>query len=295
MVDQLRRFSTRGVHNFSLGCLDAYFHLIEDLAAGKAFILGSSDGILVLSRRKKVYCFEASEDSDLQLLRYLQKEASIYSLQSIGLSGERKFSEVYYDLDEVLNSKTYPNKKKRYNHLTYPFRWMKNNEVEVRVSTDFEVESIRSEVETLHSDWVSHKLEDGKTYRIMFPQKRYLRCFERLVACQRDRTSGISYIGYFFFLKGELVSVRVIFIDRKSDWGYDLANFTNTWSSPSQISNYFDVYALSLLRKEGIRFFNCGAALNKYLQTFKTHLPSHILESFAYSRSKKVEENRTFF
>lgn len=285
------------IHNFSLGCLDAYFYLTEDLQSGQTRVMGSKDQILVMSRRKKVYVLQTSgitrtdlykvdggAAADLEMLQKLQSNCVIYAPSPISLPREGKFSEVTYTVSKILDPASYPDKKKRYNRLTYPLKWMRDNQVRVLTEPINE-----KEVEALHDQWVEHKLADPTTYQIMFPRKRYIRCVERLLQHPTD----INYRGFFFYLGDKLCSVRIISIE--NEWGYDLANFSRFWDTPSQFSNYCDAYVLiEELKKLGVQRFNCGAALNKNLKLFKSHYPFDLAVSYMYSKvgGTKTEESK---
>ena len=264
------------IHNFSLGCLDAYFCLSEDLQSGQTLVTGSQQQILVMSRRKKVFVYktEGLTEMDMALLRQDQANCVIYSPSQINLPREGKFSEVTYTVSQIIDPASYPDKKKRYNRLTYPVKWMRDNQVQVLTEpTDVK------EVEALHDQWVEHKLADPATFQIMFPRKRYIRCVERLLQHPAD----FDYRGFFFYLGGKLCSVRIISVE--NEWGYDLANFSRFWDTPSQFSNYCDAYVLiEELKKLGVQKFNCGAALNKNLKLFKSHYPYKPAISYMYSK-----------
>lgn len=269
-------------HGLALSVLESYFHLREDFEKHSVCLI--NDRILWFKKRKRVFVY-SFEERDLDLLRELQTQAMIYSISKIeGLDKASSFSEIVYNLDKVFDRNSYPNKKKRYNKLTYPFIWLKKNNIEVKVPS-------LSEVKSLHESWVKFKLSQPSTYRIMFPTARYLNCFKE---AERDI---ILYPAYGFYFNEKLVSVRVLGVNKNT--AYDLANFTNTWDTPSQISNYFDIWVLKALHGSGYKIFNCGAQLNKGLKTFKCHYPYSELKVYSYSRLKKVgEENecvRSFF
>lgn len=264
------------IHTMSLGCLDSYFHLTEDLQSRKAELCGSRNQILILHCRKKTYLLSSETTSnDQAILQSAQANSVIYTPTDVTyLSKGHGFTEVVYPLKTVFDRNSYPNKKKRYARLVYPIKWMDSHACQVtREPKD------KDEVKDLHSQWVEHKMADPKTFRIMFPQARYIRCYERFAA----QPPSIRYNGWFFYLQGRLVSVRIVSI--YGDWAYDLANFTNIWDTPSQISNYFEYWVLkSLWEEHAVTQFNCGAVLNKHLQQFKLHYPHRLEQSYAYSK-----------
>ena len=284
---QLFTLDNKGVHNFSLGCLDAYFELNKGIAAHEVSLI--NDHIIHFHKRKKVYVFGVEQNIDL--LKSLQKDAVVYSINPIkGLEKHSKFTEIAYNLEEVFNLESYPTKKKRYNKLIYPFRWIKNHTVTVNYILD------SKEVKSLHDKWVEHKVSDPATYRIMFPNARYFRCYEQAVVnCFSSQAVPVDYRVYGFFSGVKLVLVRVVSVQNST--AYDLANFGNTWDSFSQLSNYADIWVLKDLYEQGVVSFNCGAMLNKNLKAFKTHYPYHEVISHMYGRvkSKKKEVANVFF
>ena len=283
-LEDILSLNHQGIHNFSLGCLDSYFELFDEIQRETA--LFDLSGILVLRKAKKVYVFSALADK--QLLQELQKEYITYSIGSLELEKGSKFVEVVYDLDQVLDPKSYPNKKKRFNRIVYPFKQIEK--LGIQCSSCYDLAA----VEALHDSWVAYKLSLPSTYQIMFPRKRYIRCVEKCL--EGSKIPGLQYRGFFYtWDKPEekivldqsdmLLSVRIVAI--QDDWAFDLANFTGTWFGPSQVSNYLDIDVLKQLRDVGVKKFNCGAALNKGLETFKTHYPSSEAVSFKYSSTKK--------
>lgn len=288
LFTQIKALKNNGVHNFSLGGLDAYFYLVEDIEKG---MINLDRGVLILPKRKKVFCYYVEPDQ-IDLLQTLQKSVPIYSLIPIeGLEKGREFCEITYNLKDVFNPATYPNKKKRYNKIVYPFRWIESNKIICCDEADFSL------ISSFHKNWVQHKLEDKYTFKILFPRKRYLHCVQRYLDSRKSPNSyNIQYEGFFFFLNQELVSIRIVSLNGCE--GYDLANFTNTWSTPSQLSIYLDVFILKKLYDRGIQYFNCGAAFGPRIKTFKCHLPSSEKISYIYgkiSEKKDKEEKKGFF
>ena len=286
-IQYLQSVVRPAIHTTALGCLDAYFRLAEDLDLGKSEVLGSAKQILYLQRRHKTYVFnpETLTQADIQLLEHFQQFGPIYSAEVLPLPKQSAFKELMYHLPNVFHPASYPNSKKRHSRIVYPFKWLANQGIEVSMHPP----SNETEIRSFHDAWVAYKLADEKTYQIMFPQKRYIRCFERLQA----EVPGINYQGFFFYLKGKLVSVRIISI--YDICAYDLANFTNTWDCPSQLSNYCDVWVLRELHLKGFLNFNCGAVLNKNLQVFKSHYPHALITSYMYGKTLMQQPDQHTF
>jgi len=275
----ITHFDNKGVHNFSLGCLDAYFHLNQAIEKSEYLI---DSGFIHLRRAKKVYVFDYNL-LDLGILKDLQKSNNIYSLEPIdGLEKRSRFKELAYNLGQVFNPSSYPNKKKRHARIKYPFTWIEKHKIEI--DTNLEL----AEVEEFHSKWVEHKLADPKVFRMMFPTARYINCFKKSLI--EDPPIPVDYRTYGFYLEGKLSLVRVVSVQR--DYAYDLANFGNTWDAPSQFTNYCDVWVLKDLYNKGINVFNCGAMLNKRLAMFKSHFPSFEVISYGYGKIKEKKESK---
>jgi hypothetical protein len=279
----------RGVHNFSFGVLDSYFKINDQLLKDQAQLLNGR--ILVLSniRNPKAFVFKR-DDSDLEALKLLQERVTIYSIDQLSLQKESKFTEIVYDLEKVFDKASYPNAKKRHQHLTYPFSWAKKLGVEV-VSIDF-VEM--DEIKSLHDEWVKFKMDQPGVYRMMFPTGRYLRvCSNALKRKDKEEVGffvadddpvPISYIGYGFLINHSLGAVRVL--SQQGEYAFDLAFFGRTWELPSNSMEHFETISLSMMNDLGIKFVNCGAQLDKNLRAFKSHLPSFEKISFMYGKAK---------
>ena len=278
-VEDLLKLDNKGVHNFSFGCLDGYFHLNQSIVKREIDLINGR--ILHLFRAKKVYVFSYSPD-DLSILKELQHTTNIYSLDEVvGLEKSSKFNELAYNLEKVFDPASYPNSKKRHSRIKYPFVWLQTNGVGIRQLQDI------NEVEAFHAKWVEHKLADEKTFRMMFPTARYINCFKKTLV--RDPALPVNYAAWGFYYKNKLALVRIVSI--QGDYAYDLANFGNTWDGPSQLTNYADIWVLrELYTINKIRVFNCGAILNKNLKMFKSHYPNYPIISYGYGKIEKKKE-----
>ncbi len=274
----------QGIHNFSDGCLDAYFKINTEKQ------VKLDDGILIIeSSKPKVFVFQYKE-SQLQFLQERQRKGVIYSIIPLPLKKESKFTEVCYALEEVFDPTSYENAKKRYKYLKYPALWCtKENITWAPINHD----NIKSVIK-LHDEWCKHKLDDEKTYRMMFPTGRYKRCCEYALGetnihvapifdLHKEKFVSPDYYSYVFSKNNEVVACRILsFKDRVA---YDLAFFCNTWTEGlSQLSNYVQMICLQDLYNKRILTVNCGSSLNSYLKSFKQHLPSFILQHFMYGR-----------
>lgn len=270
---QLAYTGHSGIHNFSFGTIDAYFYLTQAKVAEWA-----SDRVLHVATahgQHKTWAFAAAESALLKL-EELQRLGPVYSQLRLPLRGESKFQELAYDLDEVHSPASYPSKKKRYQRLTYPRRWLEQHNFEVQVLSISHIQRIRS----LHERWCAWKLEQPQTYRMMFPNRRYYEC------CLRASLGeGLGYRGFAAVGPGDqVVAARVVYIEENV--AFDLAQFCASWELPSNFAEYFASVTMAQLWDDGIKLLNCGASLNKHLSSFKSHWPHTYVSHFAYSRQK---------
>lgn len=258
----------QGIHNFSWGCLEAYFRLTS-LSEQNIYWDGNILSISGLpGGRVKTWVFGRT---DVSVLKSFQFRGGIYSQQEFDLPKKSQFHEIAYDLTKVFNPTSYPNKKKRYQRLRYPFQWLTSN----RFIITNELDLLSST--TLHDRWVEWKLEQPTTYRLMFPRKRYLECIRY----------AMKYPEWYVYFGcrdryDNLVAVRVLYVE--DNCAFDLANFSSVWNIPSQLSEYFSIYTMRELYQLGITTVNCGASLNKGLSQFKHHWPSFEVKSWMYSQ-----------
>ena len=258
----------QGIHNFSLGTLDAYFGLTKVDAS-------FSDNILVLdglkgSSRRKVFAFRGA--TDLDRLAELQKSSVIYSIDPLDLPAQSKFKELAYDITKVLNPLSYPNADKRAKRLTYPINRLRREGVTVKPLADGDF----SKLNRLHNNWCAWKLEQPTTFKMMFPKRRYINCFEHALQHQQQyRAVGA------FAADGELLGARALYID--AGHAFDLAQITAAWKTYTDFAEHFN---LASIRQIMPHTLNCGAALNHALHSFKAHWPHYEVVSYAYARQR---------
>ena len=97
------------------------------------------------------------------------------------------------------------------------------------------------EIRVLHDEWAEFKLNDPKTFKMMFPNKRYIYCCEKYLE-NKDKLIKAKYKTYVFRKDGKVIAVRVLGI--QDDRVFDLANFGRVWDSFSQMMNYVDTWVL---------------------------------------------------
>lgn len=273
-IHWLEEEDNRGVHNFSLPTLQSYF-CIGDMLAHKRppmFIEGSILFLPSKQGRYKTFCYQPLKEEHKDLLEKMRTMGPIYSIYPISfLKGELKFKEVGYNLRDVFDPSKYPNAKKRYQKIVYPFKHIEKNNIRRDIATP-------DEVKTLHDEWAEKKMADPNTFRMMFPNKRYWNCF------LEARKYPHLHKTYTFYIGEKLIAVRILGVQDKRV--FDLANFGRFWDSPSQTMNVLDTIVLKDLLDYGFEEFNCGAGLNKNLTMFKEHYPSFDIISYQYSKTK---------
>ncbi len=282
-LDKIRLFDNKGIHNFSYGVLDSYFRLSEGISKNKVELV--TPRVLYLKycpggySPKKVFVY-SFDKQDLSIIEELRKQAPIYSIERLPMKGDREFDEVVYDLEKVFSPESYLNSKKRYQRLVYPFTWFqKQKSFEARPLSNCKSSLYLG----LHKKWFDKKTEEGE-FTHQLPSKRYIRCFEKVIS------NELGYIGWEYSFEGEIVAIRVLYIQREE--AYDLAFFGSYWDCPSQFFNYLEVYGMKILRESfGIRILNCGSTASlKGLKMFKGHYPNNELRSYYYPRVKEEKE-----
>ncbi len=267
LVDQ----GHKNVHNFTIGTLSTYFHLLENRTTFQWIA-----GVLVLSNlpgsaRQKAFCY--SKLSSTALLRDLQTRMVVYSIDKIPLTKEHKFVELAYDLDKVFDPKSYEDSRKRHKTLKHPGHWLAKNEITIRRLERSDL----LEVKRLHDDWVAYKLVDPATFKMMFPRSRYLRCV--------SIGFNDSYANYGAFYKDKLVAVRTLYIEDEN--AFDLAFFGCTWNDEikSQLMENVAFTIMQDLYSLGVKTINCGVLMQRSLHNFKARWPNYPVTSYMYSKT----------
>lgn len=278
-IQRLRSMDCRGAHVYSWGSLECYFWLEEiSQKNGVRFI---TDDIVELSHlpgKNSVKTFHYSlEILNLAALREQVKKGVVYSFVKLPLAGEKLFQEARHHLPTVFDPAQYSSPEKRKLRLRYPLNWCASHGVTCEPIT---TENFK-EADDLHERWVKHKLDDPKTFKMMFPGKRYIRCVELALKHPDD------YIAWLFRINGVATSVQVY--SRQQEHAFGLAGFGEYEHAPSNFMNHTTLLYMSKLRELGIVWVNDGYVLNKGLAAFKAHYPYELLTIYAYSKEKPNE------
>lgn len=205
-----------------------------------------------------------------------------------------KCKESNYVLDEIFNEQTYFSKysnkgnkyikKKIYNRIQYPFNFLSKN------SDKFKVEDITEQhleiVESLHSQWAQHKLDDPKTFKMMFYPNRYNRCVYFMFGhplLQRE-----DFFCKLFYWEGRPIAVRQILVKEIEGrkYSFDIGFFSLFWEVPSQLVLFINAWCLKELQNLGVVKHNTGMLMDKYLTVSKDHFPSHPVITYKYNIKK---------
>lgn len=255
-------------HNFAFGTLKGYYHLDT---ADEVII---SNNVLYIRNRNlcKTWVYNNYKDINIDLAEF-QELGVIYSQKELPLKGLQKSShllEVEYNLQKVLDPASYKNKKKRYQRITYPELFLRKNDIIVEVLKD------PYKVKDLHEAWVNIKLSQAKTFKIMFPKKKYWNCINLIK--EKD------FVGFAAKHDNNYLAAAVFYLEGKS--AFDLANFHGY--KVNGLAECFNFVIMQKLHKQyNIDVLNYGAYLNTGLGEFKEHWPSTLRKYYIYDKLKE--------
>lgn len=283
------------LHNHTLENLFLYFSLEDHMKKGRVHFYPS---IIFFNDRRRFKWF-INVDS-LQIDRLfdfslipdeVKKKTSFYSDSELISDSlvKSKFKETVYEIDRIFDIESYRSKykdksnhyirKKIYNRIELPFKFLSKLELEFRV-VDI-TEDLLPEINQLHSDWCHFKLNDPKVFKMMFSTNRYFRCLQQSFTSEYLKKS--NWYRRAFYLGEKLIAVRqCLIID---DTSYDIGFFSRFWDAPSNIVNYINTFCMRELQLRGVKFHNCGNELDKNLKMFKDHFP--YIERFGYKYNFK--------
>lgn len=285
--------NTRSLHNHTLENLFLYFSLEDHIKKGRVHFYPSM--VFINDNRRYKWFINSEEIEEIEELfdfsvfsEPVRKKMSFYSSSEISKTLiKTKFKETSYSLTELFDSKTYEEKyqgkpspyikKKIYNKIVYPFKYLSKPELKFTVS-DLTVEDLEK-INRLHEDWCQFKLNDPKVFKMMFSSNRYYRCIVQ--SFTSTYLSDSNWYRKGFYLDGELVAVRQCLL--KDEVSYDIGFFSRFWEIPSNLVNYINIYCMKELLERGITTHNCGNELDKNLRMFKEHFPSKIKLGYKYN------------
>jgi len=284
------------LHNHTLENLFLYFSLEDHIKKGRIHFYYP---IIFFNDKRRFKWFinasnlEIDKIFDFSLLPVEIKNKMSFYCDSELISDQlvkSKFRETVYDLDKVFDPETYREKyfkekqstirKKIYNRIEYPFRYLARPELQFR-EVDI-TEEMLPEIDKLHKDWCEYKLNDPKTFKMMFSSNRYYRCLVQSFSSEFLNKS--VWYRKAFYLGDKLIAVRQCLV--KGDTSYDIGYFSRFWDAPSNIINYINTYCMKQLQNQGVRYHSCGNELDKNLALFKNHLPNEHRIGFKYNFKK---------
>lgn len=284
------------LHNHTLENLFLYFSLEDHMKKERIHFYPSM--IFFNDRRRFKWFINASDFKidnlfDFSLIPIEVKNKMSFYSDSELISDQlvkSKFKETVYDLDKVFDPQTYREKykneklsvqrKKIYNRIEYPFKYLLRPELQFR-EVDI-TEEMLPEIEKLHKDWCEYKLNDPKTFKMMFSSNRYYRCLVQSFTSEFLNKS--VWYRKAFYLGDTLIAVRQCLV--KGDTSYDIGYFSRFWDAPSNIINYINTYCMKQLQNQGVKWHNCGCELNRDLKKFKEHFPCTERIGYKYNFQK---------
>lgn len=277
------------LHNHTLENLFLYFSLEDHIIKNRVHFYYST---IFINDKRRFKWFSNGVESLVDIFDFslipdeIRRKTSIYtdieqkSTQLI----KTKFKETVYHLPSIFDPTTYEKKysgekrsvikKKIYNKIEYPFKFLQRESLGFSISEI--TESLLPEIDILHKDWCEYKLNDPKTFKMMFSSNRYYRSLQQ--SFSSDYLKASDWYRRAFFLDGKLVAVRQCLI--KGDTSYDIGFFGRFWDIPSNMMNYINIFCMAELLDRGVIYHNCGNELDKNLKRFKEHYPT--VERFGY-------------
>lgn len=285
------------IHNHTIGNLFLYFDLEKHLNKNRVFFYPGA--VLIIDNRKhKLFVF----DNDIFLLHFdfssitdeVKKKIIIYSsviqnsYKELGFV-ESKLKESVYNLQEVFSEETYYEKyrtrtvkeikKKIYNKIKYPFLFLEKNSDKFRVE-NLDVSKL-DEVDLLHKDWVDFKLNDPKTFKMMFSSNRYNRCVRMMF--ESKFLHRIEFYAKCFYWEDKLIAVRQCLLTNDGR-SYDIGFFSRFWEVPSNLIFYINSFCLKDLHDNySVQYHNTGMVLDKNLTMSKAHFPNTDKITYKYN------------
>ena len=212
-------------------------------------------------------------DTDIEILKILQKTGYMRSSYDLGLGKTVKYPEVIHHLETVFDGASYKNSKKRSQRLVQPLKVIENNKITLRKISKEDIHAVDAFCET----WTNVKLEDPKVFKMMFsnPNKHIKMAIE-------DGTYGEVW-GYF--IGDTLINLQLFYVE--GEYAYSLYNVTTRDSSiDARINAACYLHIMSVLKDRGVKHWNVGLALNPSLSAFKHHYPSEDVAYLHYPKAK---------
>lgn len=282
------------IHNHTWQNLFLYFDLEKHLKKNRVVFYPGV--VFILDNRKhKFFIFDQPtflKDFDFTMIPTdLYKKVIFYSSteqEEPGIFLKSKLKEFVYDLDKVFDEQTYYEKyrdrtpkeikKKIYNKIIYPFKWLSKPEFEFRVE-DVTQDHIPA-IEELHKKWCDAKIADPRTFLMMFSSNRYQRCIKMMY--ESSYLKRDQFFAKAFYLNNELMAIRQCAL--VGDRSFDIGFFGNFWSSPSQFLLYLNAYCLASLNGDyKVAKHNTGMVMSGSLEKSKNHFPGESLITYKYN------------
>ena len=286
--------NTNHVHNATIQNLFLYFDFLKHLEKDRVvfyphavlivdnrkykffifddflFLYGLKTNIPTEFKKKFIFYSSTQQENFKSVFVESKQKEAVYSLEKV--FDEQTFYEKYKD------RKQSEIKKKIYNRLLYPFKYLESHKEQFKVEDVNE--SHLEMMEEVHREWSDFKLADPKVFKMMFSSGRYNRTIKAMFNHPfMDREDFFCKVFYWDGLPIAFRQVLVI-----GEYSYDIGFFSLFWKVPSNLILYINSWCLKELKdKYGVKYHNTGMLLDKNLERSKNHFPNDIKLFYKYN------------
>lgn len=284
------------IHNHTLENLFLYFDLDKHLDKDRVIFYKNALWI-VDNRKHKFFIFDHGNflcilnTSKIEDKKKFIFYSSVYQSHFKERFVESKLKEGVYDLPKVFDENTYFEKykgrtqgeirKKIYNRLKYPFNYLEKQKERFQV-VDM-TEDLIPMMETLHKSWVDYKMNDPKTFKMMFSSNRYNRCIKLMF--NHPFLKREDFFCKVFYWDNTPVAIRQCLIKEIDGQkvSFDIGFFSLFWEVPSQLILFINCWCLRELKNLGVVEHDTGMLMDKNLTVAKDHFPSTHRVTYKYN------------
>ena len=181
-------------------------------------------------------------------------------------------TETAYCLPNIFKSELYSTRKNYKKRVLYPLR----SKFDIELLTDKDLDNAVK----MHDIWVEKKLENPKTFKMLFSTTRYKKCLKYI--------NDSRFLCLKLSQDGEMKGWRIL--SKEQDWLMDIANICTFWER-SQMSESININMYEYLASKGFLNMNLGLSqgLNR-LKFFKESYPHSIVNTY-----RKLVKQKTLF
>lgn len=269
------------IHDLAFPVLCGYHGLLDQMRAGRAFL---SAGAVIMDTTTgcTAYCVDgvvagrlAAEVEGLKLLSSDQLRTPIHGTQQ---------KETLWDLGRVFDPQAYDGKKSRYNHLTYPLRWLADHGCESIEVTPGNAAEFLPVMRDLFDRWAADKarrISERNPFDLrQFVASGYWRVIVRWL--EEFRAFFDAHIR-LVMVEGKPFAICCLYIDGAVAFDMTYATLHFVEGAHSQVANYVKLWVLREVAERGVQWVNGGLTLNKRLGTFKHGWPFYEVGAYLYT------------